>query len=61
MTWWRAGTCAACGRRLTNDPTAANAAAWTGEPGWRIPYCADSRECQHDAETIAADGGSCPI
>lgn len=47
--------CAACGRRLTNDPDASNGASWTLDPygvGGQMPYCADSPECQHDAEQI---------
>jgi hypothetical protein len=41
--------CACCGRVLTNDPKAPNAARWTlYDP--RLPYCADSPTCKADTE-----------
>lgn len=42
-------TCAGCGRKLTNDTTKPNAAAWTLR-GDRVPYCADSDACRRVAE-----------
>lgn len=48
--------CTACGRKLTNDPDKDNAAWWTyafDERQVRYPYCADSKECERDAETVA--------
>lgn len=45
--------CIACGRRLTNAE-AENQAAWTLEPLLRLPYCADSDQCQQDAEDLAS-------
>lgn len=39
--------CRSCGRQITNDLNAPNAAMWTlYEPRW--PYCADSPECARD-------------
>jgi hypothetical protein len=47
--------CVACGRELTNDDTKPNLAHWTPDPygvGGRVAYCADSADCQRDAEQI---------
>lgn len=39
--------CDSCGRILSNDPVAENAAEWT-PTGIRLPYCADSDICRQD-------------
>ena len=43
--------CCACGRKLSNDPDAENAARWTLK-GHRYPYCADNEDCLRDALDI---------
>ncbi len=50
MTGTRLLLCASCGRQLSNDPAAPNAALWTlFEP--RMPHCADQSECGRDVTT----------
>ena len=48
--------CVACGRRITNAPEHGNFAHWTyafDARQDRYPYCADSKECERDAEVMA--------
>jgi len=42
--------CCLCGRGLSNDPDAPNAAAWT--PDKREPYCAD--DCIHTVQAAVS-------
>lgn len=40
--------CDCCGRQLSNDPSAENAARWTVGVPKKLPYCADSDLCKRE-------------